>query len=222
MASSLTTVVQNARKLHTATGLGDSGYGWAPETKKMGDTLEHVKFVLPNAPVQPVTINFAMEMPSWYDIYTLGDTEDILKNRVDEEGVLSSVVSVNRLIRNEIDAGIPSNRIVVGGFSQGAAVGITVGISSEYSLGGIIGLSGYLPLKEKTLTMATDANKNTPIFIGHGDMDQTVPYRLGKLSHDLLKSKGYPITFKTYNMQHESSPEETKDVIKFLQQVIPA
>ncbi|CAG8536790.1 2920_t:CDS:2 [Funneliformis caledonium] len=208
MASSLTTVVQNARKLHTATGLGDNGNGWAPETGKMGKALEHVKFILPNAPVQPVTINSGMEMPSWYDIYALGDTEDILKDRVDEEGVLSSVVSVNRLIRNEIDAGIHSNRIVVGGFSQGAAIGITVGISSEYPL-------------EKTLTMATDANKNTPIFMGHGIYDQVVPFRLGKLSHDLIKSKGYPITFKTYNIQHSSYPEETEDVIKFLQQVIP-
>jgi predicted esterase len=134
-----------------------------------------------------------------------------------------SVASVNRLIRNEIDAGIPSNRIVIGGFSQGAAIGITAGLSSEYSLAGIIGLSGYIPLKEKTFAMATDANKKIPIFLGHGDMDMTVPYQVGKLSYDFIKSRGYPVTFKTYNyMGHHISPEEMRDVISFLQQVIPA
>ncbi|CAG8638111.1 13703_t:CDS:2 [Rhizophagus irregularis] len=211
MASNLTKVIQNARKKHTATvfflhGLGDSGNGWAPVTEEMGYTLEHVKFILPDA----------------YDIYALSNAEDILKQRLDDEGVLLSVASVNRLIRDEIDAGIPSNRIVIGGFSQGAAVGITIGLLSEYPFAGIIGLSGYVPLKEKTFTMATDANKNTPIFLGHGDCDEILPYQIGKLSYELIKSRGYPVTFKTYNgMGHHTSQKEIKDMISFLQEVIP-
>ncbi|RIA89419.1 Phospholipase/carboxylesterase/thioesterase [Glomus cerebriforme] len=233
MALSLTKVIQNARKQHTATvfflhGLGDSGDGWAPVTAEMGYTLEHVKFILPNAPIRPVTVNYGARMPAWYDIYALANTEDVLNQRVDEEGVLLSIASVNRLVRGEIDAGIPSDRIVIGGFSQGAAVGITVGLLSEYRLAGIIGLSGYVPLKEKTFTMATDANKNTPIFMGHGDSDMILPYQIGKLSHDLLKSGGYSgVTFKTYyGMGHQYSQKEIKDVIadviSFLQEVIPA
>jgi len=227
MASSLTKIVQNARNKHTATvfflhGLGDSGEGWAPATEQMGQTLEHVKFILPNAPIRPVTVNGGFKMPAWYDIYALANTEDVLNQRLDDEGVLLSVASVNRLIRDEIDAGIPSNRIAIGGFSQGAAMGITIGLLSEYPFAGIIGLSGYIPLKEKTFTMATDANKNTPIFLGHGDCDMLLPYQIGKLSHDLIKSRGYPVTFKTYNgMGHQSEPREIQDVISFLQEVIP-
>jgi len=228
MTLSLTKIVQNARNKHTATvfflhGLGDSGNGWAPVTKEMGYTLEHVKFILPNAPIRPVTANAGANMPAWYDIESLGSTESILNRKMDDEGVLLAVASVNRLIRDEIDAGIPSNRIVIGGFSQGAALGITIGLLSEYPFAGIIGLSGYIPLREKTFTMAADANKNTPIFLGHGDCDMLLPYQIGKLSHDLIKSKGYSITFKTYNgMGHSASQEEIKDVISYLQEVIPA
>ncbi|CAB4487002.1 lysophospholipase 1 [Rhizophagus irregularis] len=227
MASNLTKVIQNARKKHTATvfflhGLGDSGNGWAPVTEEMGYTLEHVKFILPDAPIRPVAVNGGARMRAWYDIYALSNAEDILKQRLDDEGVLLSVDSVNRLIRDEIDAGIPSNRIVIGGFSQGAAVGITIGLLSEYPFAGIIGLSGYVPLKEKTFTMATDANKNTPIFLGHGDCDEILPYQIGKLSYELIKSRGYPVTFKTYNgMGHHTSQKEIKDMISFLQEVIP-
>ncbi|GBB90203.1 hypothetical protein RclHR1_01710003 [Rhizophagus clarus] len=227
MALSLTKVIQNARKKHTATvfflhGLGDSGNGWAPVTEEMSYKLEHVKFILPDAPIRPVTVNGGARMPAWYDIYALSNVENILKQRSDDEGLLMSVASVNRLIRDEIDAGIPSNRIVIGGFSQGSAVGITIGLLSEYPFAGIIGLSGYIPLKEKTFTMATDANKNTPIFLGHGDRDLVVPYQIGKLSYDLIKSREYPVTFRTYNgMGHHSSQKEIEDMISFLQEVIP-
>ncbi|EXX56836.1 palmitoyl-(protein) hydrolase [Rhizophagus irregularis DAOM 197198w] len=174
------------------------------------------------SPIRPVAVNGGARMRAWYDIYALSNAEDILKQRLDDEGVLLSVASVNRLIRDEIDAGIPSNRIVIGGFSQGAAVGITIGLLSEYPFAGIIGLSGYVPLKEKTFTMATDANKNTPIFLGHGDCDEILPYQIGKLSYELIKSRGYPVTFKTYNgMGHHTSQKEIKDMISFLQEVIP-
>ena len=50
-----------------------------------------------------------------------------------------------------------------------------------------------------------------------------MPYQIGKLSYDLIKSRGYPVTFKTYNgMGHESSWKEINDVISFLQEVVPS
>ncbi|CAG8559272.1 4023_t:CDS:2 [Diversispora eburnea] len=183
----LTSVIIPSRRIpHTASGLGDSGEGWAPVMSEIRKKLDHVKFVLPNAPIRPVTVN------------------------------------VNRIIRDEIDSGIPSNRIVIGGFSQGAATSLVIGLTSEYPLAGMMVLSGYLPLKDKIFNMTTESNKGIPVLICHGDIDEVVPYEGGKQTHELLKTKGYSVNFKTYpGMGHSSTPEEFNDMIQFLNQVIP-
>lgn len=85
-------------------------------------SLNHVRFILPNAPVQPVSLNMGMPMPSWFDITTLED----ISEAEDERGLLKSSGEINRLIQAEIDGsaeglggkGIEAGRVVVGGFSQ--------------------------------------------------------------------------------------------------------
>ncbi|CAH1768487.1 12263_t:CDS:2, partial [Entrophospora sp. SA101] len=132
--SQLTSVIKSANSsLHSATviflhGLGDSGHGWEPIAIEIGEKMEHVKFVLPNAPIRPITINAGMKMPGWFDVTTL-NVDQI--NGVDED--------VKKLIKDEIDSGIASNRIVVGGFSQGTTIALATGITSEYPLAGIVG-----------------------------------------------------------------------------------
>nr|CAG8436128.1 8093_t:CDS:2 [Entrophospora candida] len=206
--SQLTSVIKRAGpSLHSATviflhGLGDSGHGWEPVAKEIGEIMKHVKFVLPNAPIRPITINMGMRMPGWFDLTTLN--LDQIDGGVDEDGVMET------LSQNEIDSGIVSNRIVVGGFSQGAAIALATGITSEYPLAGIVGLSGFL------------TNKNTPIFMAHGDRDMVVNYQFGKRTSEFLKNNGYNVTFKTYNgMDHSSSDQEVYDLTSFLKQVIP-
>lgn len=77
--------------------------------------LKHVRFILPNAPVQPVTLNMGMSMPSWFDITSLEDVAD----SEDENGLLKSAGEIKKLVQSEVDnEGVPSNRVVVGGFSQ--------------------------------------------------------------------------------------------------------
>lgn len=56
---------------------------------------------------------------------------------------------VNSIIRDEVDNGIPANRIIVGGFSQGCVLSLLTGLTSEYKLGGIIGCSGWLGMSSK-------------------------------------------------------------------------
>ncbi|RHZ89985.1 hypothetical protein Glove_9g353 [Diversispora epigaea] len=223
---SLTSVIIPSRRIpHTASviflhGLGDSGEGWAPVMSEIRKKLGHVKFVLPNAPIRPVTINFGSKMPAWYDIESLGRGGS--NRKIEEEGVIRSMASVNRIIRDEIDSGIPSNRIVIGGFSQGAATSLLIGLTSEYPLAGMMVLSGYLLLKDKIFNMATESNKGTPVLICHGDNDEVVPYEGGKQIYELLKAKGYSVSFKTYpGMGHSSTEEEVSDMIQFLNQVIP-
>ncbi|KAJ1851030.1 hypothetical protein LPJ73_003188 [Coemansia sp. RSA 2703] len=221
---SLSTVVVKARQAHTATlifihGLGDSGYGWKPVAEVLSRQLPHVKFVLPNAPEQPVTLNAGFRMPSWYDIRSLNK----LANDEDEAGMNSSMVKINQVIQAELDQGIPANRIVLGGFSQGGAMTLFTGLQTEYRLGGLVVLSGYLPMRERLLSRATEASKKIPIFQAHGTADEVVKYQYGQMTQEALKKSGYIVEFNEYeNMGHQSCSEELNDLKEFLEKQIPS
>ncbi|KAJ1955519.1 hypothetical protein IWQ62_005510, partial [Dispira parvispora] len=116
-------------------GLGDSGHGWAPVFRDIRGFLPHVKFIFPHASVQPVTLNGGMAMPSWYDIFTL----DKINAKEDREGMLRTIAHVNELITEEIETSkLSSDRIVVAGFSQGAAMALLTGLTSERKLAGMV------------------------------------------------------------------------------------
>jgi predicted esterase len=117
----------------------------------------------------------------------------------DEPGILKSQRYFHSLIASEIEAGIPSNRIVLGGFSQGGAMSIFSGITSEKKLGGIFGLSSYLLLNSKLPEHTKKgANKDTPIFMGHGDSDPLIRLEWGRQTALALKNAGYAVDFKIY------------------------
>ncbi|KAG2222089.1 hypothetical protein INT45_007975 [Circinella minor] len=202
MATTLTSVVVGAKAKHTATvfwfhGLGDSGAG----------------------PSIPITLNQGMRMPGWFDLTGLDRSS--LSNE-DEKGILSSLTAVNGLIRQEVDNGIPSDRIIVGGFSQGCVLSLLTGLTSEYKFGGVIGCSGWLALAEKFPSMASEANKKTPILMCHGDSDPVVQYSYGKESASVLENLGYNIKFNTYRgLVHSASPQELQDIASFLKEHLP-
>ncbi|EJU06398.1 acyl-protein thioesterase 1 [Dacryopinax primogenitus] len=223
---------------HTATvffmhGLGDSGAGWAPVADMLSEKLPHVKWILPNARTQPVTVNWGMDSPSWFDIYTLGDRS--MPQREDERGMLDSVVSIEALVADEIEKNnIPSERIIVGGFSQGGALSMLFGTTTKHKLGGIVVLSAWLPLRDKIASMVSPELKTLPIFQGHGVQDAIVQCEWGRLSGEYLKEKfgvkvAEPgklkeggIIFKTYQgLLHGASDEEIEDLSKWLQEVLP-
>ncbi|KAK3331026.1 Phospholipase/carboxylesterase/thioesterase [Apodospora peruviana] len=217
---------------HTATvifihGLGDTGYGWADavENWRRRQRLDEVKFILPHAPSIPITCNMGMKMPGWYDIVRIDGTPESLRTDEDEAGILLSRNYFKGLIQQEIEAGIPAERIVIGGFSQGGAMGLFSGLTANVKLGGIIALSSYLllSLKFAEFLPKPEMNKVTPIFMGHGDRDQVVNIQLGVKSHDLLKGMGYQPTFKIYpGMGHSACPTEMNDVENFLKERLPA
>jgi len=223
--STLSAVKIPAASRHTATliflhGLGDQGRGWtflAEQYRRLGK-LDHVAFVFPNAPVQNVSMNFGMQMPSWYDISTLDD----VNAAEDETGMIKSVGQVSQLIGEQIDAGIPSERIVLGGFSQGCAVALLASLTSERKLAGIVGLSGYLPLRKKMANMRTEANMKTPVFLGHGDSDPVVKYKFGVATKEALEKMKQPVEWHSYRgLQHSAAPDEIEDLLAFLERVVP-
>lgn len=201
-------------------GLGDTGAGWSFMAEEAARTklFEHVNFVFPNAPVKPVSLNMGMPMPSWYDIYSLDKL-----GQVDEKGILESVGVVEQFIKEQTDQGISPDRIVVGGFSQGAAVSLSTSMVTKIKLGGIVALSGYLPLKDKFAAETNDTNKETPYFMGHGTDDQVVKFQYGDSSSKALQEEfGRQVEFHSYpGMPHSACPEELAHLFKFLGNTIP-
>src|SRR4051794_37636577 len=128
----------------------------------------------------------------------MGGDPDSLRKQEDREGILRTQKHVHELIQKEIDAGIPADRIVLGGFSQGGAVGLFAGLTAKVKLAGIVALSAYLLLSQQfaSLVPKPEFNKDTPVFMGHGDSDEVVHTKLGELSHSMLKTQGYSVTMK--------------------------
>ena len=203
---------------HTASviflhGLGDSGHGWREVGQLLGPALPHIKWIFPHSPERSITVNGGARMPGWYDIISL----ERIVGQEDEVGMLESKSLIQELIDAELDLGIPNTRIIVGGFSQGAAMSLLTGLGSKIKLGGLAVLSGYLPLGPKLASWQESANKETPIFMAHGSADPVVLYSNGKDSADRLIKSGYQVDFKTYSgMGHSSCNEELSDLVSFL------
>ncbi|KAI1366645.1 phospholipase/Carboxylesterase [Xylaria arbuscula] len=216
---------------HTATviflhGLGDTGFGWAPAVEGWvgGKKLNHVKWVLPHAPRLPITAAQGMPMPAWFDIAALNGGIDDIRARQDEPGLLKTRDYVNSLIQAEIDAGIPANRIVLGGFSQGGAMALLTGLTAKVKLAGVVGLSTWLPLDAKfpSLVQESDFNHETPIYMAHGTADPVVPTALGQMSYEMLKKQNFPVTMKLFpGMAHSACQQEFDEVEKFLHSNLP-
>ena len=172
----------------------------------------NIRFVFPNAPAIPVTINNGYVMPAWYDILTM----DIGGKREDEAGIRKSIEDINKLIEREIERGIPAKNIFLIGFSQGSAMALSTGLRYSKKLGGIVGLSGYLPILEQTADERAPANQDTPILMIHGSLDQVVQVSRGEESRDHLRELGYEVEWHDYPMQHEICAEEIRDINDFL------
>jgi phospholipase/carboxylesterase len=174
-----------------------------------------VRFVFPNAPVQPVSINGGYRMPAWYDIYPPGPVL-----REDEEGLRRSQAEIEALIAGEKSRGIPAARIVLAGFSQGCAMALLTGLRHSESLAGIVALSGYLPLAAKTAAERSPANTATPIFMGHGQSDAMIVPARAIASRDALTALGYQVEWHTYAMEHSVCMEEIADLNRWLLRVL--
>ncbi len=195
-------------------GLGADGNDFAPIVPALVDpSWPPLRFVFPHAPVRPVTINNGMSMRAWYDIAAFD-----LNARQDEAGMRASIGEVETLIEREHTRGVPSERILLAGFSQGGAIALAAGLRHPQKLAGIIALSTYLPLHAALASERSAANAATPIFWGHGSADPVVILQRGVDSRDLLQSMGYALEWHTYPMAHAVCPEEIGDLRHWLAQ----
>ena len=189
-------------------GLGASGDDLAPLARELN--LPKVRFIFPEAPSIPVTLNQGGLMPAWYDIRGLDFSSDL---RSDHHGVNQSCDVVKTLIANEqASFGISPENIFLMGFSQGGSVALELGLHYGKQLAGIIGLS-TLPAKgRQTFEGLTKESKTTPIFLAHGQQDSVVPYEVGELIRNKLASLDYNIAWHDYPMGHTILPQELSDL----------
>jgi phospholipase/carboxylesterase len=154
-------------------------------------------------------------MRAWYDIYSLDSLE-----QEDSSGLEQAQEIVNALIQRERDRGIPAQRIVLMGFSQGGAVALYSGLRYAQTLAGIGALSCYLPLQEATEAQLHPANRHTPIFMGHGEYDPVVRYALGETSYEWLVQRDFTVSWHRYAMEHSVCLEEIGDIAQWLGQCL--
>ncbi|MEJ0008382.1 MAG: alpha/beta fold hydrolase [Steroidobacteraceae bacterium] len=198
-------------------GLGADGTDFVPLVPelRLAET-QSPRFIFPNAPVRPVTVNHGMPMRAWYDIYSLGD-----RIREDATGVHESAALVYGLIEREQAAGIRAERIVLAGFSQGGAIALQAGLRYPQPLGGILALSTYLPLRTTLAAEAAPANQAIPILMCHGRRDPIVPLSLARESFDVLKTAGFAPHWLDYPMEHQLCAAEILAIRQWLMQVLP-
>ncbi len=198
-------------------GLGADGHDFeslVPELRLDGSPA--IRFVFPHAPVRPVTINGGHRMRAWYDIAGFDKSAP-----QDEAGIRESAAALGELVRRERERGTPAERIVVAGFSQGGAMSLFLGPRWAERLGGVIGLSTYLPLADTLAAEAHPASAAVPLFLAHGSFDPVVPMAAGEASRDKLEALGYDVDWRSYPMPHSLCAQEVEDLRDFLLRALP-
>lgn len=201
-------------------GLGADGNDFVPIARELDlSRVGAVRFVFPHGPTRPVTINGGHVMRAWYDILgaELGPGG---AKREDEAGLRASQALVDTLIATERARGVPANRIVLAGFSQGCAMTFMAGLRHGERLAGLLGMSGYLPLGAITGAERHMANAEVPIFQAHGTADPVIPIARAIQSRDALIALGHPVEWHAYPMPHSVCPQEIADMNRWLLEVL--
>jgi len=197
-------------------GLGADGNDFVPIARELDlAAVGPMRFVFPHAPTMPVTINGGYVMRAWYDI--LGSE---LVRREDEAGLRRAQDLVEALIQKERSRGVAASRIVLAGFSQGCAMTLMTGLRHPERLAGLAGLSGYLPLPATTAAERSEANRDVPIFLAHGELDPVIPIARAEASRDALLALGHEVEWHAYRMPHSVCLEEVAHLNRWLLDVL--
>jgi phospholipase/carboxylesterase len=194
-------------------GLGADGYDFVDIIPQLHLPAEMgIKFIFPNAPIQPVTLNGGFKMRAWFDIYELDK-----QARIDEEGIQNSLKILDSLIAAETSAGIASDKIILAGFSQGAAIVLRYILATKEKYAGALAISGFLPI---TTEFQPSCISTIPIFMAHGEYDSVVPISWAKESSNKLNSFGCKVDWRTYQTEHGLCDKEITDISNWLQIIL--
>lgn len=196
-------------------GLGADRYDFLPVAEMLQERLPSTRFILPQAPTRPVTINGGWSMPSWYDILAMSPARAIDQAQLEE-----SADQVIALIEAERESAIAAERIVLAGFSQGGAVVLhTAFLRYPQPLGGVLALSTYAPTFSDDMQLA-DTKRQLPVLCLHGRFDDVVTPDMGRAAYERLRASGVQAQWRDYPMSHEVLPEEIRDIAEWLGQLL--
>lgn len=191
-------------------GLGADGNDFVPIVEELGLPADHgIRFVFPHAPERPVTVNGGYVMRAWFDIYG----HDLL-DEIDDDGIASSAEYLNELVERQEASGIPADRIVLAGFSQGGVIALNAALGSGKRLAGVLALSTYLPDTELTPV------EGLPVFVGHGSHDDVVPLIAGEGLAARLDRQGAAVEWHKYPMGHQVTADEIADMAAWFGRVL--
>lgn len=196
-------------------GLGANGHDFEPVVAELGLVEKGVRFVLPHAPFRKITLNGGAMMPGWYDIYALDGSAG-----EDDAGIRDSGAQLDDLIQIEKDKGVPAEKIIIAGFSQGGAVALFSGLRHPERIGGIMALSTYLPLAPTTRDELHEASKGVNIFMAHGSEDPVILPNIAELSRQALEALGAEVEWHEYDMPHAVCPEEIGHIRDWLSRTL--
>ena len=197
-------------------GLGADGHDFEPIVPHLAwPGAPDIRFVFPHAPIRPVTINGGMEMRAWYDIVEMSLSRDH-----DQRGIAQSVNQAAALVARERERGIASDRIVVAGFSQGGAIALQLALRYPETLAGLVALSTYMLMDQRLEKDRHEANRDLPVFVGHGTADPMVPCFLGEQVAERLRGMGHAVEWHSYPMMHAVCPQEIADLSVWLQKCL--
>ena len=195
-------------------GLGADGHDFEPIVPALALPFA-VRYVFPHAPVRPVSLNGGWPMRAWFDLGAIDPAA-----RLDRVGIDASSAAVAALIGREVAQGIPHQRIVLAGFSQGGSIALHAGLRHPQPLAGIVALSTFLPAAETLPDEASEANHATPILMVHGTLDAVVPEAFGAASRDLLLEHGHPVEWHSFPVAHTVCDDEVVLIRAFLARVL--
>ncbi len=197
-------------------GLGADGNDFVPiiDQLQLPSNLA-IRFIFPNAPMRPITINQGYQMPGWYDISSLSIVE-----QEDETGIKESSATLKQICEQQEAAGISSRRIVIAGFSQGGAIALHCGCRYPRPLAGIMALSTYLALPDSLDDEISEHMIETPVLMAHGRQDDVVAYDYGYNSKESLENLDVPVAWYEYDMAHAVCLEEINHIRQWLTDIL--
>lgn len=197
-------------------GLGADGHDFEPIVPELALSGHlPLRFVFPHAPVRPVTINGGIAMRAWFDILSFERA-----GRAEASSLEQSSALLLALVDRERDRGIPADRIVLAGFSQGGAVVLHTVLHQPLALAGIMALSTFLPAPA-TGTSQAPGDTAVPVFMAHGTYDPVLPLALGRECVRTFERLGYPVEWHEYPMAHAVCPQEIVAIRDWLLRVYP-
>lgn len=197
-------------------GLGADGNDFVPVLPALGLPEDlAIRFIFPHAPMREVTVNGGLPMRAWFDVYRMGAERDI-----NSDHLLEVSQSINQLIAAQEEKGIPSERVILIGFSQGGAVGYQTALRYEKPLAGLAALSTYRIDANAETSKPVAANLDLPILVNHGDWDGVVLTTLGREGYESLGPQGLKAKWVTYPMDHEITLPQMQDLGQWIKSVL--